>query len=352
MWLAAISAQLPIKLGYDLFGLVSIQWPDSSAGIQQAPDGNYYLATKEGILEDIRANDLELIQKGIIEDDLENKIQRSKEFFETAQVERYVDIINHTRNTRFRGKKIKDQLLATILLNGIFEVWLSVFGNHNMQGFYRRVFQEHRNGCQGSYTELLKTKTKTLCNFIKQIAEIEVKVFILGDDCATLHGSMLPPKIYRDFIAIHIKKIVDEAHRNDVKFLLHTDGKFKIENQEDYEHSWEFLKIILDTGIDALHPIEMWANDIEELKREFGDRVCLCNGINTIELQTGSRRSVAQLTYNILNKVYRGGGNRLNGYIAGSDNTLMAGCQPSLAKQMLYTVDDFGRKILGLGNLF
>jgi hypothetical protein len=110
------------------------------------------------------------------------------------------------------------------------------------------------------------------------------------------------------------------------------------------------MKIILDTGIDALHPIEMWANDIEELKREFGDKICFCNGINTIELQTGSRQSVARLTYNILNKVYRGGGNRLNGYIAGSDNSLMAGCQPCLIKQMLYTVDDFGRKILGLGN--
>jgi hypothetical protein len=141
---------------------------------------------------------------------------------------------------------------------------------------------------------------------------------------------------------------VDEAHRVGMKLLLHTDGKFKVENRDDKEQTWEFMNILLNTGIDALHPIEMWANDIEDLKREFGQRICLCNGINTIELQTGSRLSVARLTKQILDKVYRGGGSRLNGYIAGSDNSLMAGCQPYLIRQMLYTVDDFGKKILSL----
>ena len=149
-------------------------------------------------------------------------------------------------------------------------------------------------------------------------------------------------------MAVHLKTLADTAHRVGMKLLLHTDGKFKVENKETDEEKWEFMNILLNTGIDALHPIEMWANDIEELKREFGHRICLCNGINTIELQTGSRVSVARLTKRILEKVYRGGGKRLNGYMAGSDNTLMAGCQPHLIRQMLYTVDDFGRKILGL----
>ena len=348
IWLSTLYARMPIKLKYDLWCLVSLSWPDSVAGFQPGPDGNYYYTSKEGVFADIRANDLEVLEKGIIEDGIENQIQRCKEFYESAQVDRFVNIINRSINARYRGKKIKDQVLATILNNGIFEVWLSAFGNHNMQGFYRKVFQEHRNGCQGPYFELLKTKTKTLCDLIKRLAEIDLKVFVLGDDCATIHGSMLPPKIYHDFMAVHIKKLADEAHRVGMKLLLHTDGKFKIENQEDYEQRWAFMNILLDTGIDALHPIEMWANDIEELKREFGHRICLCNGINTIELQTGSRSSVARLTYNILSKVYRGGGNRLNGYIAGSDNTLMAGCQPHLIRQMLYTVDNFGKKILGL----
>ena len=178
-----------------------------------------------------------------------------------------------------------------------------------------------------------------LCDLVKNLADIDMKVFVIGDDCAMIHGSMLPPKIYRDFIAVHIKEIVDTAHRVGMKVLLHTDGKFKVENRETFEDTWEFMNILLNTGIDALHPIEMWANDIEELKRIFGDKICLCNGINTIELHAGTRRSVAQLTKTILDKVYRGGGNRLNGYLVGSDNSLMAGCQPFLVRKMLYTVD-------------
>ncbi len=346
--LASLYAQMPIKLGYDLWCLISLSLPDSEAGFLQAPDGNYYPATKEGAFMDLRAEDLEGVMKGVWEKNIEKSIENSKVFYETAQIERYVNIVSRVLNTRYRRKKIKNQLLPAILHPGPFETWLTVFGNDNMQGYYRRVFQEHRKGCKGTYFDLLKVKTKMLCHLVKSLAEIEMKVFVIGDDCATIHGSMLPPKIYRDFIAVHMKKIVDTAHQVGMKVLLHTDGKFKVENRENFEEMWEFMNIVLDTGIDALHPIEMWANDIEELKHDFGDKICLCNGINTIELQTGTRRSVAKLTKKILDKVYRGGDNRLNGYIAGSDNTLMAGCQPYLVRQMLYTVDEYGKEVLGL----
>ncbi|NVM53014.1 MAG: hypothetical protein HWN66_04875 [Candidatus Helarchaeota archaeon] len=346
--LACLYARMPIKLGYDLWTFPSLTLPDSDAGFQQAPDGNYYPTSKEGVFMDLKSNDLEAVFKGVVEKNIEKSIEGSKEFYETAKIERYANIVSRVINSRYRGKKIKDQLLPAILYPGPFETWLTVFGNDNMQGFYRRVFQEHRNGCKGAYFDLLKVKTKMLCHLVKCLAEIDMKLFVIGDDCAMIHGSMLPPKIYRDFMAVHIKKFVDTAHQGGMRVLLHTDGKFKVENRETYEETWEFMNTLLSTGIDALHPIEMWANDIEELKRNFGDKICLCNGINTIELQTGTRQSVAQLTKTILDKVYRGGGNRLNGYIAGSDNSLMAGCQPYLIRQMLYTIDEYGKKILGL----
>ncbi|NVM27562.1 MAG: hypothetical protein HWN65_01860 [Candidatus Helarchaeota archaeon] len=346
--LTCLYARMPIKLGYDLWCLIPLTLPDSDAGFLEAPDGNYYPASKEGIFMDLKADDLEGVMKGVWEKNIEKSIEGSKEFYETAQLERYANIVSRVMNSRYKRKKIKDQLLPAILHPGPFETWLTVFGNDNMQGFYRRVFQEHRNGCKGAYFDLLKVKTNMLCKLVKRLVEIDMKVFVIGDDCAMIHGSMLPPKIYRDFIAVHIKKIVDTAHRGGMKVLLHTDGRFKVDNRETFEETWEFMNFLLNTGIDALHPIEMWANDIEELKRNFGDKVCLCNGINTIELQTGTRHSVARLTKTILDKVYRGGGNRLNGYIAGSDNSLMAGCQPYLVHQMLYTIDEYGEKILSL----
>jgi len=346
--LACLYARMPIKLGYDLWCLISLTLPNSGGGLRLAPDGNYYLTTKEGAFMDIRANDLEVVQKGVVERNIERSIEESKKFYESAQIERYANIVSKVMNSKYKRKKIKDHFVPAILHPGPFETWLTVFGNDNMQRFYRRVFNEYRNGLRGTYFELLKIKTKMLCDLVKQLAEIDMKVFVIGDDCATIHGSMLPPKIYRDFMAVHIKKIVDTAHRAGMKVLLHTDGKFKVENRSTFDETWEFMNILLDTGIDALHPIEMWANDIEELKRIFGDKICLCNGINTIELQLGTRRSVARLTKQILEKVWRGGENRLNGYIAGSDNSLMAGCQPYLIRQMLFTIDELGRKLLKL----
>ncbi len=346
--LGKLDARVPIKLGYDMWCLASLVWPDSGAGLQMGPDGFFYLATKEGALTGISSSDLEILPRGVLYSDIEKSIENSKHFYETAQIERYVNIISKVLNSKYRGKRIRDQLLATITHAGPFETWLTTFGNDNMQGFYRRVFKEYRAGCKGTYFDLLVVKTDMLCKLAKQLAEIDVKVLAIGDDCAMIHGSMLPPKVYRDFIAVHIKRIVDTAHKAGLKVLLHTDGRFKVDNKMTEEETWEFMNAILSTGIDALHPIEMWANDIEELKRLFGDLICLCNGINTIELGKGTPRSVAQLTKTILDKVYRGGGNRLNGYITGSDNTLMAGCQPYLVRQMLFTVDQYGEKILKL----
>jgi uroporphyrinogen-III decarboxylase len=346
--LASLYARVPIKLGYDLWTFPSITLPDSDGGFQLAPDGNYYPTTKEGVFADISSYDLEALFKGAVEKNVEKSIANSKEFYESAQLERYAAIVERVMNSKYKMRKIKDQLLPAILHPGPFETWITVFGTDNMQGFYRYVFKEYRNGCKGIYSDLLKVKTDMLCHLVKCIAEIDMKVFVIGDDCAQIHGSFLPPKIYRDFMAVHIKKIVDTAHRVGMKVLFHTDGKFKVENKKTLEETWEFMNTILNMGIDALHPIEMWANDIEELKRTFGDRICICNGINTIELQTGTRHSVAQLTKNILDKVYRGGGNRLNGYIAGSDNSIMAGCQPYLVRQMIYTINDYGKKILNL----
>ncbi len=346
--LGKMDAQMPIKLGYDMWCLMTLQLPDMGAGLKKGPDGNYYMATKEGSLNGISATDLEVYQKGVIGDDVEENIKESKHFYETVQIERYANIVSKVINSKYRGRKIKDRLLPAILQPGPFETWLTTFGNDNMQKYYRRVFKEYKNGCKGTYFELVKTKTDMLCRLVKQLAEIDMKVFVIGDDCAMIHGPMLPPKMYRDFIAVHIKRICDTAHKVGMKVLLHTDGRFKIDNKKTPEETWEFMNVILNTGIDALHPIEMWANDIEELRENFTERICFCNGINTIELQTGTHRSVAQLTKNILDKVYRGGGNRLNGYMVGSDNSLMAGVKPYLVRQMLYTATEYGEKILGL----
>lgn len=345
--LAALSYQMPIKLGYDLWSAASLQSPDITISLSKAPDGNYYFKTSEGQFSDINSSDLELLPKGIDEPDFKKQIEHVKEITNSIDIDHFARNVEKLLNTRFRMRKIKDQIVPCILSVGILETWLTVFGNWNMQGFFREVMKEFRNGCKGPYFDLLKIKADYISKSIKRLSEIDgYKVHIIGDDSAHIHGSFLKPKVFKEFIAIHTKKAIDTAHKYNVKVIFHSDGNFKVEGTDDPEKKWEFMNAILGTGVDAWHPVEMFANDIEEMKREVGDKICLCNGINTIELQNGTRQSVALLTKNILDKVYRGGGNRLNGYIIGSDNSLMGGVQIPLVKQMLYTADEYSRRII------
>ncbi|GAI87023.1 unnamed protein product, partial [marine sediment metagenome] len=122
--LACLYARVPIKLGYDLWTFPTLALPDSDGGFQLAPDGNYYPTTKEGVFANLSSVDLEATFKGAVEKNIEKSIANSKEFYESAQLERYADIVARVMNSKYKRKKIKDQLLPAILHPGPFETWL------------------------------------------------------------------------------------------------------------------------------------------------------------------------------------------------------------------------------------
>ena len=345
--MSAFGLRLPIKLGYDMMSVILLQAPDPLIGLEKSPDGNYYFVSSEGMYVDLNPDDLEIMPKGVKDVNILAKIETSKQYYKEIDIERWASLYERTINWRMGLNKIKDFILPTILTTGIFETWLSTFGNFNMQGFFKHAMLEWRKGCKGPYFDLLKTKADMISRLIKRLSEIpEYKVHIIGDDCAEINGPFIPPKMYKEYIAVHTKKIIDEAHKRDVKIVFHTDGNFKLEATNDPVKQWEYMNILIDTGIDAFHPLEMMAMDIQEVKENFGDKLCLCNGMDTIILQNGTKKSVGRMTKSILDKVYKGGGNRINGYIAGSDNSLHGGVKLHLVKQMLYTVDEYSKKIM------
>ncbi|MHA1895332.1 MAG: uroporphyrinogen decarboxylase family protein [Candidatus Helarchaeota archaeon] len=342
--ISALSMRVPIKLGYDMWSLMLLQSPDMLLPPEKSPDGNYYFVSAEGAFYDINPDDFEVMPKGVKDQNILTKIEASKLYYQTVDIERWTNLYEKCINKRIGLKKIKDLIVPTLLTVGPFETWLTTFGNFNMHGFFRHVMTEWKNGCTGPYFDLLKVKAEMNCKLIKRLSEIDgYKLHIIGDDCSTIHGPMLKPEIYRDFIAVHTKKIVAEAHKYDIKILFHSDGRFKLDAGND---PWKFMKILLDTKIDALHPTEMKANDMLEMRKHFSDKICLCNGIDTIELQNGTRKSVAKMTKNILEKAYEGAGKSVRSYIAGSDNSLFGGVKLHLVKQMLFTIDEYSKEIL------
>ena len=345
--MTARTLQMPIKLGYDMWSMMLIWISSMITGIEKSPDGNSYFVNNEGIFFDLIYENLESLPKGLKNPNMLKNIELSTRIFENFDVDHQAILVEKVINKKFRMKRLKDQVVPTLSHPGIFESWLTIFGNFKMNDFFKVVMQEYRAGCKGPYFDHLKVKAKMLSSLVKRLSEIDgFSIFVIGDDCCESNGPMLPPKIYKDFFAVHTKKIVDEAHKHDMKILFHTDGNLQVGGTEDPKKKWELLNIILETGVDALHPIEMLVNDIEEIKTTFGNKICLCNGIDTSVLETGNCKAVGKTTLNILEKVYRGGGNRIDSFIAGSDNSLFAGIKIENVKQMLFTIDEYSKKIL------
>jgi uroporphyrinogen decarboxylase len=77
------------------------------------------------------------------------------------------------------------------------------------------------------------------------------------------------------------------------------------------------MEDIIDSGVTALHPIEPKSMDIVEIKQQFGDRLCLCGGIDLDMLTRGDPDQVVRSTNKMIDLFGKGGG-----YCLGSSNSI------------------------------
>ena len=87
------------------------------------------------------------------------------------------------------------------------------------------------------------------------------------------------------------------------------------------------LDDILALGPNALHPIEPKCNDIYQLKRDIGDRVCLNGNLDVDLIARGTWQQVVDETWRLLTRLNKGGGYMFSSgnavsYFANVDNVL------------------------------
>ena len=133
-----------------------------------------------------------------------------------------------------------------------------------------------------------------------------VKAFWFSDDLAYRTGFLVSPAIYRQHLFPWLKQIGNLCQKANVPFLFHSDGVL-----------WNIMEDLLDCGICALHPIEPLAMDIREVKRRYGDRLCLIGNVDVDVLSRGAPEQVRMEVRTLLHDVGPGGG-----YCLGSGNTI------------------------------
>jgi uroporphyrinogen decarboxylase len=98
-----------------------------------------------------------------------------------------------------------------------------------------------------------------------------------GDDLAYTTSLMVSPVTFRKYLFPYMEELAGMAHGAGLPFIYHTDGRV-----------WDVVPDLIALGVDALHPIETNAMDINEVKRRYGHQLALIGNIdpNTLGLGT------------------------------------------------------------------
>lgn len=144
--------------------------------------------------------------------------------------------------------------------------------------------------------------------------------FALCADYCLNTGPFLSPNQFSEFVAPYLAKLIQGYRDMGFYAIKHTDGNIM-----------PIIDQLVQANPHALHSIDPQAGvDIAEVKRLYGDRVCLIGNVNCGMLDTGTEEDVVESTRYALKSGMPGGG-----YIFSTSNCIYTGMRLSRYELML-----------------
>jgi len=127
-----------------------------------------------------------------------------------------------------------------------------------------------------------------------------------SDDIAYASGLMVAPSALDRFFFPWLERIGALARRSGKPLIYHSDGVL-----------FDVMERIIGAGVDALHPIEPKAMELADVKRRFGDRLCL---MGHVDVDLLSRGTVEEVKAQVRSNLEAAGAD--GGYCIGSSNSI------------------------------
>jgi uroporphyrinogen decarboxylase len=164
---------------------------------------------------------------------------------------------------------------------------------------------------------------------LENAAKEGVDILLTGDDYAGHRGPLMSPIHFEEFVFPYLRKAVGVAKKYNLPFIKHTDGNL-----------WKIIDMIVNAGIDALHPIEPLAGmDIGEIKEKYGHKIVVVGNVDCSHvLPRGNKEEIVEAVKETIAKASPGGG-----HILSSSNSIHPGVKPENYKYMLEAARDYGQ---------
>lgn len=181
--------------------------------------------------------------------------------------------------------------------------------------------------------EFVHRLARLVIDYKKQVMEraidLGADVVLTGDDYAHRTAPIMSPAHFKEFVLPYLQEMVDLARARGVPFIKHTDGNI-----------WPIIDMIVDTGIDALDPLEPIAGmDIGEVKQRYGDRIAVAGNVDCGELLSrGTPKDVVDAVKETLAKAAPGGG-----HILASSNSIHPAVNPENYRTMVEAGKRYGQ---------
>ncbi|UCB46090.1 MAG: hypothetical protein JSV25_01310 [Spirochaetota bacterium] len=242
------------------------------------------------------------------EKDLENYLPPDPyEPYRFFQLER---LINRFKGKRMVGMHVHDAFSYPSYLCGMDHLLIDLIEKPALVHELVRIGVEH---------------TKSL---IKKAKALGADLFVFGDDYGGENGPLMSPKHFEQFFLPGMQEVVQTAKKLGAYTIKHTDGNIM-----------SILPMIIETGIDGIHPLDPEAGmDIGEVKKLFGDRVCVIGNIDTGKILTEETPEIVEQTVRKTIVDLAPGG----GYIIASANSIHPHVKPENYIAMLEATRKFG----------
>ena len=105
----------------------------------------------------------------------------------------------------------------------------------------------------------------------KKLVELGVDMIWVGDDVGAQHKMLISPAMWRKFLKPRLGLIIAELKgiNPNLKVAYHSDG-----------YIYPIIPDLIEIGLDILNPIQPACMDPDQLKREFGNRLCFWGSID------------------------------------------------------------------------